>query len=81
MIPLAIEHLFSVYIYLWFFAVAILWFKEISRMRKGDWSIAKEKLYKCDNCHLSFLSHDDSENVTRCPRCNEMCFIRKRKRF
>ncbi len=81
MIPLPFEHAFSVYLYVWLVALALLWYRESRRMRKYDWSIAKERLYKCDNCHLSFLAKDDSENVTRCPRCNEMCFIKKRKRF
>ena len=81
MIPIPYEHLFSVYITLWFIVLAIFWYREVSRLRRGDWSIAKERLYKCDRCHLSFLAKSDSENVTRCPRCNEMCFIKKRKRF
>lgn len=81
MIPLPYADAFSAYLYLWFIVVGALWAAETLRLRKSDWSIAKERLYKCDHCHLSFLATDDSENVTRCPRCNEMCFIRKKKRF
>ena len=81
MIPLPLEHIFSVYVFIWFLVLAPLWFIEVRRNRKGDWSIAKERLYKCDRCHFSFLATDDSENLMRCPRCNEMCFIKKRKRF
>lgn len=82
MIPLPYEHIFSVYFGLWFIVLGILWLREELRGKKTlEWSVVKEHLYTCRNCHLSFMAQHDSENVTRCPRCNEMCFIRKRKQF
>lgn len=82
MIPISYLHIFNLYVILWLLFLVILWVRLEMRSRKGyDWSVVKERLYFCDNCHFSFLSQHDSENVTRCPRCNELCFIRKRKRF
>lgn len=80
MIPIPYEHIFSIYFSLWFLVLLILWTREEWRMRKNSgWSVVKDKLYLCDKCHLAFLARHDQEHVTRCPRCNEMCFIRKRK--
>ncbi len=82
MIPLPLEHAFSVYFAVWFAVLFVLWFREERRCRKAsEWFVVKERLYTCDHCHYSFLAKHDSENVTRCPRCNEICFLRKRKRF
>ena len=82
MIPISELHIFYVYMFFWLIALAVLWVRQEMRQRKAyDWSVVKERLYFCDSCHLSFLAQHDSENVTRCPRCNELCFIRKRKRF
>ncbi len=81
MIPLSYSQIFNIYICLWIAVLVLLWFREERRVRKSDWSVVKDKLYLCDKCHLSFLAQHDQEHITRCPRCNEMCFQRKRKRF
>lgn len=82
MIPLSYHSAFAIYVLLWIIVLALLWGREEIRKRKSyEWSVVKERLYLCGKCHLSFLAKHDGENVTRCPRCNEMCFIRKRKRF
>ncbi|MBO5960155.1 MAG: hypothetical protein J6Q65_08535 [Lentisphaeria bacterium] len=81
MIPLLQNDFYNVYILLWLAILAILWFREERRVAKSDWAVVKEKLYLCDKCHHSFLAGHDQEHITRCPRCNEMCFIRKRKKF
>ncbi|MBO7147318.1 MAG: hypothetical protein J6W81_06175 [Lentisphaeria bacterium] len=82
MIPIQPIQIFHVYLYLWLVILIILWFREELRRRKNfGWSVVKKRLYFCDNCSLSFLARHDGENVTRCPRCNELCFIRKSKRM
>lgn len=81
MIPIPYEQTFSACICLALLILAIMWLREELRARPRDWSVVKEKLYICDKCHYSFLAEHDEEHITRCPRCNEMCFIRKRKRF
>jgi len=82
MIPIPAEHIFSIYLILWLIILTCLWFRdEIRRKKSFGWSVVKKRLYFCDNCHLSFLARNAGENVTRCPRCNELCFIRKSKRF
>lgn len=82
MIPIPPIHLFNVYLYLWIILLGILWIRdELRRRRTFGWSVVKKRLFFCDNCHLSFLARNSGENVTRCPRCNELCFIRKGKTF
>lgn len=82
MIPLATEHIFSIYIIIWFTVFFILWFREDRRCRRAsEWFVVKERLYTCNHCHYSFLAKHNREMVTRCPRCNSICFLRKRKRF
>ncbi len=81
MIPLPLGDLFSLYLSLFLITLAYLWFRDERRRTPDDWTIAKERLYICPRCHLSFLAKDDSANITRCPRCNEMCFLKKKKRF
>ncbi len=81
MIPISPGQFFSIYVCLWLIVLAFLWFREERRVQKSNWSVVKDKLYVCDKCHLSFLAQDNREYITRCPRCNEMCFIKKRKQF
>lgn len=82
MIPLQTEHIFTLYFAVWFFVIAAMWFFDELRKRKTyQDSVVKERLYFCGNCHFIFMAKTDSEHITRCPRCNEMCFLKKRKRF
>jgi len=81
MIDILLHNTFNVYICIWLAVLTVLWIREeIRTSRSSVWSAAKEKLYSCDKCHLVFLAKDE-EHITRCPRCNELCFIKKRKRF
>lgn len=83
MIQIPALHIFSIYLVVWLISLSILWFRDELRRRKSysGWSVVKKRLYFCDNCHFSFLARNAGENVSRCPRCNELCFIRKSKRF
>ena len=82
LIPVKPENLFAVYFTVWFIFLAVLWIRAEWRSRKNlDWTVVKEHLYVCGKCHLSFLAKRDGENIMRCPRCNEMCFLKNRKRF
>ena len=82
MIPVLYENVFNIYICIWLVLLVVLWIREeIRTRRRSVWTVVKEKLYVCDKCHLVFLASHDQEHITRCPRCNEMCFIRKRKHF
>ena len=56
MIPISELHIFYIYIFFWLLVLAILWIRQEMRQKKAyDWSVVKERLYFCDNCHLSFL--------------------------
>ncbi len=68
-----------VYLFIWILTIGILWARELWRLKAYDWSLSsKDKLCFCDHCHYAFLVKNN-ENITRCPRCNEMCILRKRR--
>jgi uncharacterized paraquat-inducible protein A len=71
---------FIVYLLLWLITIAILWIRELLRVKSYNWDITKNKLFNCDHCHYAFTGRDSS-NVTRCPRCNNMCIVRKKRRM
>ncbi len=83
MIPIHPEQIFVVIFVFWFLVLGFLWLHEELRNSKNfsGWLTGKNRLFLCDKCHLTFLSHDNQSSVNRCPRCNEVCFIRRRKRF
>ncbi len=81
MIPLSIGQTAALMLCSWIFILAFLWFRDERKRSYHNWTIAKEHLYICPRCHLSFLAPDDSGNITRCPRCNEMCFLKRKKRL
>ena len=70
---------FIVYLLLWLITITILWVRELLRTKSYNWDISKSKLFNCDNCHYAFTGRDGG-NVTRCPRCNNMCIVRKKRR-
>jgi hypothetical protein len=76
MIEVDLQTGFIIYIFAWFITLGILWAREIWRFKAFDWALTKDRLCKCDACHYSFLIKDRS-NISRCPRCNEMCILRK----
>ena len=69
---------FIIYIFAWLITLTILWAREIWRQKAYDWARDKDKLCFCDSCHFAFLTKHN-ENVTRCPRCNGMVFVGKRR--
>ena len=81
MISLTFGQFFAVYITFWVIVLAFLWYRDERKKPADDWTFAKDHLYICSRCHLSFLAKDDSANITRCPRCNEMCFLKRKKNF
>jgi uncharacterized paraquat-inducible protein A len=70
---------FIIYLLLWLVTIAILWIRELLRTKSYNWDLTKSKLFHCDHCHYAFTSH--GSNVTRCPRCNNMCIVRKKRRM
>jgi hypothetical protein len=82
MIPIVPIQLFNIYVFCWILLLAILWFRDEGRRKRSfGWTVVKKRLYLCNNCQLTFLSGNTGQNVCRCPRCNELCFIRKSKIF
>lgn len=75
------EQIFAVFTFTWVVIITALWIRHEYKSKALDWTISKDQLYSCSKCHYSFLAKDDSGNITRCPRCNEMCFLKKKKFF
>ncbi|WP_176012686.1 hypothetical protein [Victivallis sp. Marseille-Q1083] len=69
------------YLLAWLVTIGILWVRELWRLKRGyDLQLSKGRLFSCDHCRYVFLFEDDS-NITRCPRCNSMCILRKKKNY
>jgi len=69
-----------IYLMLWLLTIVILWARELWRLRHNDWRVSNSRLFSCDHCHYAFVTKEDT-NITRCPRCNSMCILRKRRHF
>jgi uncharacterized paraquat-inducible protein A len=80
MIGIDLSDGFIIYLLAWLFTLAFLWVRELWRLKSYDWSVTQGQLFTCDNCHYAFLTKSRN-NVSRCPRCNAMCIIRKKRKF
>lgn len=78
MIPVDYSTGFVIYIFAWMFTLGVLWVREEWREKEHEWEREKDVLSFCDNCHYAFLAKYN-ENITRCPRCNGIVIIRKRR--
>ena len=67
-----------IYLFLWLVTIAILWIREVRRIKAHDWRINSNRLFNCNSCHYSFLAKDENANLVRCPRCNAMCILFKK---
>lgn len=79
MIPIGIPGAFVIYLLVWFLTLTILWGRELMRASTYDWAPTKDHFCICESCHLVFSVKPDV-NITRCPRCNEMCILRSKNR-
>ncbi|MCK4981765.1 MAG: hypothetical protein KAS17_02520 [Victivallaceae bacterium] len=68
-----------IYLFAWLITIAILWIRELQRIKEHDWSISNNSLLHCDSCHYSFLVKDEQSHLARCPRCNTMCILFKKQ--
>ena len=66
------------YLALWILFIAILWCRELMRVKNHDWNLSNSRLFHCDSCHHSFIIKEPV-SLTRCPRCNSICICRKRQ--
>lgn len=67
-----------IYLTAWLVTLTILWGRELWRKKVNSWQVSSGQLFTCDKCHYAFLTKDNT-NITRCPRCNSMCLVRKRR--
>ncbi len=79
MIDLEIKWAFIIYLFIWFFGLAFLWGREFWRSKIYDWALSEGSLCICDRCHYAFLVKP-RESASRCPKCDEVCTVKKRKR-
>ncbi len=66
------------YTAIWLAVIVFLWLRELRRARRAEWELTKGKLFNCNYCHHTFIVKE-MKNVARCPRCNAMCILRKRR--
>ncbi len=67
-----------VYFFGWLILIAVLWVRELLRVRSFEWHLSKSRLFHCDHCHHSFIIKE-AVNLTRCPRCNSISICRERR--
>ncbi len=65
------------YVLLCLGTIVILWARELWRNRAYSWESSTRRVLNCPECHVSFIVPENT-NVIRCPRCNSICFYRKR---
>ena len=75
MISVPLTTFFIIYLAVWLVTVVILWGREQFRLYFNDWSRDKTRVFTCDKCHYNFI--EKYTNITRCPRCNDICINRK----
>jgi transcription initiation factor IIE alpha subunit len=68
-----------IYLFAWLITIAILWIRELRRIKTYDWNISNNSLFRCNSCHYSFLVKDEQAHLVRCPRCNAMCILFKKQ--
>ena len=78
MIGMSFADALFVYFLLWLIFLAILWWRELSRVKSYEWHLSNSRLFHCDSCHHSFIIKE-AVNLTRCPRCNAICICRNRR--
>ncbi len=67
--------LFLLILLLCLLLLTVLGIREVLRVRRHYWEGGFSRLFECKNCHYSFVDKNEV-NVTRCPRCNAICFRR-----
>lgn len=65
------------YLLLCLLTIVVLWARELWRNRAYSWQSGSRRVLNCPGCHVSFIAAENT-NVARCPRCNSICFYRKR---
>ena len=71
MIPIALENYFEIYVIVLLAVAAGFWINHLWRSNTQSLSISEEKLVRCKECSLTYIV-SRTENVSRCPRCNEV---------
>ena len=79
MIPVSLSGGLFLLVALWLAFLAVLWIRELRRLSRHEWENSNRNLFFCPNCHYSFLTREPV-HLSRCPRCNTICFRRSRRR-
>ena len=80
MFEINVPNLFFLYLMTWMLFLVVLWARELWRLKAYSWALSEGSLCICEKCHYAFMVKP-GENVARCGRCNEICVIRKKKRW
>jgi hypothetical protein len=79
MIKISQENIFVFYIFASIFAMGILWIRELMRKKNYEWATSEGAVCICDKCHFAFLVKP-GESLAECPRCEDICVIKKRRK-
>ena len=71
MIPISPENYFEIYVIIFLAVAAGFWAVQAWNSSSSHWTISEEKLCRCKECSLTYIVRR-SEQVSRCPRCNEV---------
>lgn len=77
MITINTETGFVLYLVFMLCALCSMGAAELWRGRVHDWHISEEQLGECPECNLTFVVRR-SEKVARCPRCKNLCPVRRK---
>ena len=59
-------------------ALALSWARERWRAASVEWNLSQQQLCRCRECGYIFLS-GRIESMSRCPHCQNLTRVRKRK--
>lgn len=76
MIALYGSDFFSLCLFVFLVLLSILWYRELRRQRIYDWNLTQDRPCTCHECQLTFMMKNN-ETISRCPRCNAICTLRK----
>jgi hypothetical protein len=80
MIPISLENYFEIYVIFFLVAATGFWAYHSWASSGNDLIISEEKLCRCKECSLTYIV-SRTENISRCPRCNEINNINPKVRI
>ncbi|HRR28688.1 MAG TPA: hypothetical protein P5270_04935 [Victivallales bacterium] len=77
MIQISAQDFFILYIVFCLLSILLLWIRELIRLKSYQWYISSPSICICSKCHRGFLVKA-GEKLANCPRCNDICVIKRK---